>query len=618
MYTREQAMADSKTYFSGGELEAGTFLDKYALKNDNEELLEKTPNDMHRRLAKELARIESKYPNPLSEDEIFEMLEHFNRVIPQGSPMAGIGNSYQVTSISNCLAGETKILTRKFGFIPISDVAGTRQELLTLGGGWVNSEIKDFGVQKLSEIKLSKGKGSIKTLYATPEHRWFSYTSRQGKKKEVLTKELQAGDLLVNQSGKGRSSSNISAIGIQAGFCYGDGSLYSDPHHADSLTIYGNKRTALGKYFSECYVSSSGETDYYSGIPNSYKELPALTENTSFLWGWLSGYFAADGHCDDRGACMFNSANVEDIVHVQNICGILGIFCSEVSSQESISNLTEEENLIFKVFINKNHLSEEFFIRPEHRNNWVKNSYNSFQEYPRWKVSSVTPTERVEPVFCAVVPDTHSFVIEGHILTGNCFVVDSDNSDSYGGIFQVDERLAHLMKRRAGVGVDLSFLRPSAAPVKNAARTSTGVPSFMERYSNTTREVAQEGRRGALMLSLDILHPDSPGFIDIKMDETKVTGANISIRQRDEFMNAVKRGDTEFTLRWPIDAKLKDAKVKKVINPQELWGKIIYNAWARAEPGNLFFDKIWEESIPNCYSKYGYKESSTNPLTVAA
>lgn len=295
MYTYEEALAASVEYFDGGELEASVFLDKYALKDPDGNLLEKTPADMHRRLAKELARIEAKYPNPMSEDEIFELLEGFKRIVPQGSPMAGIGNLYQVMAISNC------------------------------------------------------------------------------------------------------------------------------------------------------------------------------------------------------------------------------------------------------------------------------------------------------------------------------YVVDSDGADSYGGIFQIDERIAQLAKRRGGIGADLSFLRPAHTTVKNAARTSTGAVSFMERYSNTTREVAQAGRRGALMLSLDMLHPDSPEFIDIKMDETKVTGANISLRQRDEFMHAVKRGDTEFTLRWPIDAKPEEAKVTRVVNPQEIWYKIIHNAWARAEPGQLFFDRIWEESLPNCYAAFGFKESSTNP-----
>lgn len=194
----------------------------------------------------------------------------------------------------------------------------------------------------------------------------------------------------------------------------------------------------------------------------------------------------------------------------------------------------------------------------------------------------------------------------------NCFVVHN-NSDSYGGIMRTDEHLTHLMKRRAGVGTDLSHLRPESTPVNNAARTSTGAVSFMERYSNTTREVAQSGRRGALMLTISGLHPDVEQFIDIKMDEQKVTGANISVRQYDTFLEAVERGDTEFTLHFPTDKSIEDATFTKVVNPQKIWGKIVKNAHARAEPGLLFWDTIIRESIPDCYADLGFMTISTNP-----
>lgn len=194
----------------------------------------------------------------------------------------------------------------------------------------------------------------------------------------------------------------------------------------------------------------------------------------------------------------------------------------------------------------------------------------------------------------------------------NCFVVHN-NADSYSGIMRTDEHLTHLMKRRAGVGTDLSHLRPETTTVNNAARTSTGAVSFMERYSNTTREVAQSGRRGALMLTISGLHPDVEKFIDIKMDETKVTGANISVRQYDSFLGAVDRGDTEFTLYFPTDKPREEATFTKVVNPQLIWNKIIENAHARAEPGVLFWDTIIRESIPDCYADLGFMSISTNP-----
>ena len=193
----------------------------------------------------------------------------------------------------------------------------------------------------------------------------------------------------------------------------------------------------------------------------------------------------------------------------------------------------------------------------------------------------------------------------------NCFVIGNDgNSDSYGGIMKIDEEQVQLMKRRGGVGHDLSHIRPKGSPVKNTALTSTGVVPFMERYSNSTREVAQDGRRGALMLSISIKHPDSEQFIDAKMESGKVTGANISIKLDDEFMKAVKEGTT-YVQQYPIESD--QPKYKKEIDARKLWKKVIHNAWASAEPGVLFWDTVIRESIADNYSEYGFKTVSTNP-----
>jgi len=217
---------------------------------------------------------------------------------------------------------------------------------------------------------------------------------------------------------------------------------------------------------------------------------------------------------------------------------------------------------------------------------------------------------------------------------GNCFVI-GNNSDSYGGICTTDQEQAQLMKRRAGVGHDLSQLRPSKSSVSNAAGTSTGVISFMDRYSHTTREVAQDGRRGALMLTLDINHPDIEQFITSKDDLSKITGANISVKITDEFMKAVEE-DKEYILSFPTDVK--DIQILTVLNkpleePKEkykweflkthpiqtvkikakpLWDKLIHQAYTSAEPGCLFWSKIQKESIPSCYGK-DWEETSTNP-----
>lgn len=191
----------------------------------------------------------------------------------------------------------------------------------------------------------------------------------------------------------------------------------------------------------------------------------------------------------------------------------------------------------------------------------------------------------------------------------NCFVIGS-GADSYGGIAKADEEQVQLMKRRGGVGQDLSHLRPKGTPVMNSALTSTGIVPFMERYSNSTREVAQDGRRGALMLTVSIKHPDSEGFIDAKLEKGKVTGANVSVRIDDEFMKAAMAGKT-YLQKFPIDAK--EPLFKKEVDAAKLWAKIIHNAWKSAEPGVLFWDTIIRESVPDCYADLGYKTISTNP-----
>jgi len=193
----------------------------------------------------------------------------------------------------------------------------------------------------------------------------------------------------------------------------------------------------------------------------------------------------------------------------------------------------------------------------------------------------------------------------------NCFVIGNGNdSDSYGSIMKIDEEQVQLMKRRGGVGHDLSYIRPKGSAVKNSALTSTGLAPFMERYSNSTREVAQDGRRGALMLSVSINHPDSEDFINAKLEQGKVTGANISVRIDDEFMKAVK-SDSEYVQKYPVFSK--NPKFTKTIFAEDLWKKIVYNAWKSAEPGILFWDTILKESIPDCYADLGFETVSTNP-----
>ncbi|TYA58214.1 adenosylcobalamin-dependent ribonucleoside-diphosphate reductase [Formosa maritima] len=238
------------------------------------------------------------------------------------------------------------------------------------------------------------------------------------------------------------------------------------------------------------------------------------------------------------------------------------------------------------------------------------------------RVESRYPNPLSEESIFDLIKDFKYIVPQGSPMAGignpyqiaslsNCFVIGNDgNSDSYGGIMKIDQEQVQLMKRRGGVGHDLSHIRPKGSPVKNSALTSTGIVPFMERYSNSTREVAQDGRRGALMLSVSINHPDSEDFIDAKLEQGKVTGANVSVRIDDEFMKAVK-ANSNYTQKYPIFSE--SPKFSKTIEANKLWKKIVHNAWKSAEPGILFWDTIINESVPDCYADLGYKTVSTNP-----
>ena len=276
------------------------------------------------------------------------------------------------------------------------------------------------------------------------------------------------------------------------------------------------------------------------------------------------------------------------------------------------------DELAARVWVNKYAVKDSF-----------GNIYEKSPEDMHWRIAN--EVARVEAKYPNALSSQELFdlldhfkyiVPQGSPMTGigndyqiaslsNCFVIGLNGSaDSYGAIIRIDEEQVQLMKRRGGVGHDLSHIRPKGSPVKNSALTSTGLVPFMERYSNSTREVAQDGRRGALMLSVSIKHPDSESFIDAKMTEGKVTGANVSVKLDDEFMQAAVEGKP-YTQQYPIDSP--NPMVSKEIDASALWRKIVHNAWKSAEPGVLFWDTIIRESVPDCYADLGFRTVSTNP-----
>ena len=292
-------------------------------------------------------------------------------------------------------------------------------------------------------------------------------------------------------------------------------------------------------------------------------------------------------------------------------------YTQEEAFQSSLNYFNGDE-LAARVWVNK------YALKDSYGNIFEKNPDDMHRRLAKEisRIENRYPNPLSEDTIFEVLRDFKYIVPQGGPMTGignefqiaslsNCFVIGNEGpSDSYGGVMKIDQEQVQLMKRRGGVGHDLSHIRPKGSPVKNSALTSTGIVPFMERYSNSTREVAQDGRRGALMLSVSINHPDSESFIDAKMTEGKVRGANVSVKIDDEFMRAVIN-DEEYEQKYPVYSD--EPKNRKQINARQLWNKIVHNAWKSAEPGILFWDTIIRESVPDCYADKGYRTVSTNP-----
>ena len=292
-------------------------------------------------------------------------------------------------------------------------------------------------------------------------------------------------------------------------------------------------------------------------------------------------------------------------------------YTQEEAFQSSLKYFKGDE-LAARVWVNKYALKDSF------GNIFEKNPDDMHRRLAREiaRIEKNYPNPLSEDTIFEVLQDFKYIVPQGGPMTGignefqiaslsNCFVIGHEGpSDSYGGVMKIDQEQVQLMKRRGGVGHDLSHIRPKGSPVKNSALTSTGIVPFMERYSNSTREVAQDGRRGALMLSVSINHPDSESFIDAKMTEGKVTGANVSVKIDDEFMRAVI-DEREYMQTYPVYSDT--PKYTRKVDAKQLWNKIVHNAWKSAEPGILFWDTIIRESVPDCYADKGYRTVSTNP-----
>ena len=541
-----------------------------------------------------------------------------------GRILASRGITDRKVTYSNCFSGDTKIMT-KAGLVSLKELVDSDIDVLSKSS-WRRASVKSFGKQSLLTLTLRRGK-TLRQFKVTPEHIWIIEKGQQ--RVLVKTSELNIGDTIPTEVLKCYRTYKPSPFGVAHGLFMGDGD------HVDKgnlrMNLCGDKKELL-PYFTPDTIGVSGNTTTINGMPKFFLKYPSLHEAPSYLYGWLAGYFAADGSIDERGSCVICSTNKADLEYVQNLLCVLGIPCESIRQQERVSNLTNEVGIVYILNLNKQYLNDNFFILSKHLKRFKENPPIKKSE---WKVEKIEDTKIIEEVYCAIVPETECFALEGGILTHNCYVI-TPPQDNIESIFECGKKLGRTYSYGGGCGTDLSELRPNGATVHNASKTSSGPISFMDMFSQITQTISQNGRRGALMLSLDVRHPDVEEFIDCKTDLDRVQYANISVRVTDSFMKAVEN-DEDYILRWPCEEfpemnekemknLLKDAEYNvltplyvegetrgylKKIKAKELFNKLAKNNWDYAEPGILYWDRIEGYNIVS--NDPNFKYAGTNP-----
>jgi len=746
-YEFEEALKASTKYFAGSEMSASVFLNKYALRDNDQNLLELTPTDMHRREAREFARIEAKkFKNPLTEEEIFGYLDQFAKIIPQGSPMYGIGNKYQTISLANCFVAGTKVTTsngvKNIEDVKIGDRVPTHRGRFNAvtqihrndRDGRLLYDVKSFRTPRfcvtgnhafwsISKEQLKWGESpqwnkieylrdgdyiaiphvsqddnvediDLDQIFPDGDHQYgtTNYLVEKTDDSIILTTTWYSGNKMCHKRHfpTNRKWAVDSDFAYFLGLWYGDGCVFGENSSETvgrrnrnskirtkvrGITFTFNSKEVeniafVSKYGEQLFglradVNDNSEMDgttqiafHSSAVGMAFEQLFGSRFDgkklyaKAFVWPsiladrLLQGVVDSDGCITSTGELRVVLANkqlVESLYHLGRLNGHVVGRCEgqrysrldfgTTSVFASKSKRVYSDNRIAAVAVAVAHQESKFGVITIDSTKFVR-------------IEKKTRSQRTDAtVYTIGVETDHSYVVEG-VICQNCFVV-APPLDSYGDIIRTDEELVQISKRRGGNGTDVANLRPAGAITHNAARTSTGTIPFCTRFSNSIREVGQSGRRGALMITQDIHHPESVipwdekedgepfmvhikdkdlgefdisskyfnpkklDFCTMKYDRTKVTGANISLRLSDEFLSAVEK-DESYQQRWPVTQK-KNPKVEKLVKSSDVWDKIMYSAWRCAEPGILFWDTIIRESIADCYAKFGFKTESTNP-----
>lgn len=475
------------------------------------------------------------------------------KFIPGGRYLYATGRPYH--QVQNCYGGETELVTRE-GTRTLGSLVGQTATIMTSEGHWVKAPILSFGIQNLRKVTLSRA-GMLKEIWATSKHSWrlaktqHRVSGRLQTKHPVTTEDLKEGQKLWSVYGYGISRTPVCLAGVQHGIVFGDGNVPEDDwgFNTANVRLCGDKDKELVKYF-EGYGQTYPENDVQIvGLPRHYKEPVSLHSDRSYLLGWLTGYFAADGCVSDTGAVVLYSVNRDNLQLVKDVCYLLGIGAYGIRYQDRISNLTERESRIYSVSLMRQHLTPEFFLISEQRRRFENNLPKTNECV--WSVVSVGKEERTDEVFCAVVEETHEFVLADNILTGNCLLMRAE--DSREGWAELLQKLAMGLMTGSGIGVDYSLIREEGRAIRKTGGTATGPCALMKICNEAGRQIMQGGtRRSALWAGLSWKHPDIMKFITMKnwTEDVRVLksrdfnfpatmdGTNISVQLDDEFFIA--------------------------------------------------------------------------------
>jgi len=703
-YSHEEATKKSLEYFQGDELAGSVFVGKYALRNKQNTLLESNPDQMHWRLANEFARIENKYPNPLSANEIYVYLKNFSKIIPQGSPMAGIGNPYQYLSLSNCFVAGTEVFTTNRGSVPVEEIrvgdytvthkGNVKRVVQTHKNALNGRTVYDlkcfrtpaFGVtdnhqfMSISQEQLRWGQkpqfnpvsylrvGDYiqipNNIQATPKPLAFDLgslfddTFEYGDKSYDVVREHDSFRFVTNSINGSKVVHkqwipNLIKVDDDfayfIGLWYGDGCVFGENTkgrgHRNRLSdktsssvrgitfTFGSHETKLIEFVTNYLVSTLKlapvvNTNIVDNTTQIVVHSPALGYSFEQLFGrrfdgkklhdsmysWpktlvsklMAGLVDSDGTITQSGdvrVVLTNKTLVKGFYHLVRSKGILVGY----SEADKTARLDFGRNAILRNSSNKTYSDNR--VSDDQLGNFTTQSLiidgETFVKITHKQPSAATP----EWVYTIGVEDDHSYAIEG-LVSLNCFVLPGP-LDSYGGICLTDQQEVQLMKRRGGVGFGISNIRPKNMATSNAAQTTDGIAGYMERYSNTCREVGQGGRRGALLLALMVAHPEILTFINIKRDRKKVTGANISVQFSDAFMQAVEEKGV-YEQRFPVDTSAPTI-TSTLVEASKIWDSFIDAAWESAEPGALFWDTVTRMSPADIYRDFGFGSIATNP-----